>query len=141
MFEAAPRVYVSWVELTEMPKMPFIELDGDEPDSLLLQDIRSVAQALDEETLLGLFEQEHTDDVTALSLFALGIGASQQPNPEVAALLEDGLVATSEMVRKGALLGVLYLPWRCGAESLERLKADDSSHENRELARRALARL
>lgn len=141
MFEAAPGVYVSWVELNEMPEQPLIELDGDEPSPALFGEIRSMVAAVEESTLLALSESELDAEATPLLLFALGVAAAAERNPQVARRLEDGLQASSVSVRRGALLGVLYLPWFCGLETLREIESGDESDENRVLARRALARL
>ena len=61
MFEASPRTYVSWIELTEIPRMPFVEVDGDEPDLQLSQEIATVCQSLDDATLLALPEHAGLD--------------------------------------------------------------------------------
>lgn len=140
MFEASSRTYVSWVELNEMPRMPFVELDGDDPSDELFEEIVEATCALDDSKLLQLPELAQDDEVAALSLFALGVGAPEERDAAFDRLLLEGLRSDAAVVRRGALLGLRYVSWRCGQELLEALASSDDHEENRNLARRVLAR-
>ncbi len=140
MFEAGPRTYVSWVELNEIPRMPFVELDGDEPSSELFEQIRRVTRAMDDSALVQLPELSESEDVASLALFAVGVGAPENADPRFASVLEEGLKSEVPSIRRGALLGLRYLSWPCGLEALDWIVSKDESAENRELALAAIRR-
>lgn len=140
MFEAAPRTYVSWIELTEIPRMPFVEVDGDEPDLQLSQEIATVCQSLDDATLLALPEHAPTDEARSLAYFAIAVGAPENRDPELEAALATGLSSPEPEVRHGVLLGLRYLEWRCCVQMLGRLASLEPDTENRRLASAALRR-
>lgn len=140
MFEAGPRTYVSWVELNEIPRMPFVEIDGDEPGAELFEQVRRVVAALDDSTLIRLPELSESDDVRSLALFAVGVGGPQDDEPRFASVLEGGLKSDVPVVRRGTLLGLRYLSWPCGLDVLDAIVSEDESAENRELALAAMRR-
>ncbi|MCR9162470.1 MAG: hypothetical protein ACE37F_19465 [Nannocystaceae bacterium] len=140
MFEASPRTYVSWVELAEISRMPFIEVDGDEPDHQLSREIAAVSQSLDDAALLLLPEHAPTHEASSLAYFAIGVGAPQKSEPGFERALANGLSSMEREVRRGALLGLRYLEWPCCVDLLSRLVSSESDPENRRLAAAALER-
>jgi hypothetical protein len=120
--------------------MPFIEVDGDEPDPQLSREISIVCQSLDDATLLVLPEHAPNDEASSLAYFAIGVGAPENREREFEEALASGLSSPESAVRRGALLGLRYLEWPCCVELLSRLASSESDPENRRLAAAALAR-